>query len=49
MWERWRSLHERNAEKCKLDAVAKDMPTEIQDSRNGLLGAQQLLPVGEGR
>ena len=41
--ERWRSLHARYAEQCKLDAAAKDLPTEILDSKNGLLGAQQLV------
>ena len=29
---------------CKWDAAAKELPTEFLDSRNGLLGAQRLLP-----
>ena len=41
--ERWRSLHARYAEQCKWDAAAKDLPTEFLDSKNGLLGAQQLV------
>ena len=41
--ERWSSLHTRYAEQCKWDAAAKDLPTEFLDSKNGLLGAQQLV------
>ena len=41
--ERWCSLHARHAEQCKWDAAAKDLPTEFLDSKNGLLGAQQLV------
>ena len=41
--ERWRSLHARYALQCKLDAAAKNLPTEFLDSKNGLLGAQQLV------
>ena len=40
--ERWRSLHARYAEQCKWDAAAKDLPADFLDSKNGLLGAQQL-------
>ena len=43
VWARWRSLHARYAEQCKWDAAAKDLSTEFLDSRNGLLGAQQLV------
>ena len=43
MRERWRSLHARHAEQCKCGAAAKDLPTEFLDSKNGLLGAQQLV------
>ena len=42
MRERWSSLHARYAEECKWDAAAKDLPTEFRDSRNVVLGAQQL-------
>ena len=41
--ERWRSLHARYADQCKWDAPAKDLPTEFLDSKNGLLGVQQLV------
>ena len=41
--ERWHSLHARYAEQCKWDAAAKDPPTDFLDSKNGLLGAQQLV------
>ena len=41
--ERWRSFHARCTEQCKWGAAAKDLPTEILDSKNGLLGAQQLV------
>ena len=43
MRERWRSLHARYAEQCKWDAAAKDLPTQFMDSKNRLLGAQQLV------
>ena len=43
MRERWRSLHARYVKQCKWDAAAKDLPTEILDSKIGLLGAQQLV------
>ena len=43
MRERWRSLHARYAEQCKWDAAAKDLPTDVLDSKNRLLGAQQLV------
>ena len=41
--ERWRSLHARYTKQCKWDAGAQDLPTEFLDSKNGLLGAQQLV------
>ena len=41
--ERWRSLHARYAEQCKWDAAANSLSTEYLDSKNGLLGAQQLV------
>ena len=43
--ERWSSLHARYtaAGQFKCDAAAKDLPTEFLDSKNGLLGAQQLV------
>ena len=41
--ERWGSLHARYAERCNWDAAAKDLPTEFLESKNGLLGAQQLV------
>ena len=42
--ERWSSLHAQYAEQCKWDAIGKDLPKEVLDSRNmySLLGAQQL-------
>ena len=43
MHERWSSLHAWYAEQCKWDAAAKDLPTEFQDNRNGMFGAQQLV------
>ena len=43
MRERWSILHDRYAEECKRDAAAKDLPTEFLDSRNGVLGAQQIV------
>ena len=49
MRERWSSLHASYAGQCKWDAAleaalaAKDLPTEFLDSKNGLLGAQQLV------
>ena len=43
MRERWRSLHARYAEQCKLDAAGKDLTTEFLDSKNGLLGVRQLV------
>ena len=42
MWGRRSSLHERYTELCKWDAAVKELPKEFPDSRNGLLGAQQL-------
>ena len=41
--ERWRSLHARYAVQCKWGTAARDLPTEFLDSKNGLLGAQQLV------
>ena len=41
--ERWRSLHTQYAEQCKWNAAAKDLLTKFLDSKNGLLGAQQLV------
>ena len=33
-----------HAEECKCDDAAKDLSTEFLDSKNGLLGAQELMP-----
>ena len=41
--ERWSSLHEPYAEQCGWDAAAKNLPTELLDSRQGLLRMQQLV------
>ena len=41
--DRWRSLYTRYVEQCKWDAAAQDLPTEFLDSKNGLLGVQQLV------
>ena len=46
--ERWRSLHARYAEQCKWDAAVKGLQTEFLDSKNGLLGAQQLVRRRKG-
>ena len=43
VWERWRSFHALYAEQCKWDTAAKVLPTEYLDTKNGLLGAQQLV------
>ena len=47
MRERQSNLDGRYAALCGCDATAKDLPTESMDSRNRLLGAQQLVK-GEG-
>ena len=43
MRERWSNLHTRYAEQCKWDAAGKDLSTGFLDSKNGLLGMQQLV------
>ena len=43
MHERCRNLQAWYAEQFKWDAAARDLPTECLDSKNGLLGAQQLV------
>ena len=37
------NLHAQYAEQCNWDSAAEALLTDVRDSRNGLLGAQQIV------